>query len=100
MVYAKVKDVQARMARTMSEDEQAVCATLLEDAAALICALTWRKEVPAELENAQVRLAVVFYNRMGMEGEKDHQEGDVKRSVTDLPGALRKEIFSFRRACT
>ena len=28
MVYAKVKDVQARMARTMSEDEQAVCATL------------------------------------------------------------------------
>ncbi len=74
--------------------------SLLEDAAALICALTWRKEVPAELENAQVRLAVVFYNRMGMEGEKDHQEGDVKRSVTDLPDALRKEIFSFRRACT
>ena len=82
------------------EVQDGLLSSLLEDAAALICALTWRKEVPPELENAQVRLAVIFYNRMGMEGENAHQEGDVRRSVSDLPEALRKEIYAFRRACT
>ena len=94
----KLAALRARLPGEQGEDT--LLLSLMEDAAALICALTWRKEVPPELENAQLRLAVVFFNRMGMEGEKDHQEGDVKRSVTDLPGALRKEIFSFRRACT
>lgn len=82
------------------EVQDGLLLSLLEDASSLICALTWRKEVPKELGNAQVRLAVIFYNRMGMEGENAHQEGDVRRSVTDLPDALRKEIFAFRRACT
>ena len=74
--------------------------SLLADAAALICALTWRSEVPPELENAQLRLAVIFFNRMGMEGESEHTEGDVKRAAQDLPEALRREIFSFRLART
>ncbi|MBR4656925.1 MAG: hypothetical protein IKO68_10255 [Oscillospiraceae bacterium] len=34
--YATVADVQARMSRAMSEAEQAVCETLLEDAAVII----------------------------------------------------------------
>lgn len=36
MAYATVDDVQARMMREMSADEQTVCAALLDDAAALI----------------------------------------------------------------
>lgn len=36
MTYASVKDVQARMSRTMTEAEQAVCEALLEDAAVII----------------------------------------------------------------
>ena len=35
-VYATVEDVQARMSRTMTEDEQALCEKLLEDAAVII----------------------------------------------------------------
>lgn len=34
--YATVQDVQDRMTRTMTADEQAVCATLLDDAAVII----------------------------------------------------------------
>lgn len=34
--YATVADVQARMTRAMSADEQAMCATMLEDAAVII----------------------------------------------------------------
>lgn len=94
----KLAALRARLPGEQGED--ALLLSLMEDAAALICALTWRKEVPPELENAQLRLAVVFFNRMGMEGESAHQEGDVRRSVEGLPEDLRKEIFAFRRACT
>ena len=36
MAYATVADVQARMSRTMSSDEETMCATLLDDAAVII----------------------------------------------------------------
>lgn len=36
MAYATVEDVQARMTRDMTADEQAVCATLLDDVAVMI----------------------------------------------------------------
>ena len=36
MAYATVRDVQARMTRTLSSAEQTVCATLLDDVAVLI----------------------------------------------------------------
>lgn len=36
MAYATIEDVQARMVRTLSEDERTVCANLLDDAVAII----------------------------------------------------------------
>lgn len=36
MAYATYTDVQARMNRTMDQDEQAICTTLLSDAAIII----------------------------------------------------------------
>ena len=36
MAYATVQDVQARMSRQMSESEQAICSTMLDDAAVII----------------------------------------------------------------
>ena len=36
MAYATYEDVQARMTRTMSESEQAICTNLLDDAAVTI----------------------------------------------------------------
>ena len=74
--------------------------SLLRDAGSLICALTWREVIPPALSSAQIRLAVIFYNRMGMEGEKEHTEGDIRRSAEDLPESLRREIFSYRKAST
>ena len=36
MAYATVADVQARMKRTMTQEEQSLCSTLLDDAAVMI----------------------------------------------------------------
>lgn len=36
MAYATIEDVQARMTRTLTDDEERVCASLLDDAGILI----------------------------------------------------------------
>ena len=36
MAYATIEDLQARMARTLEDDETRICAALLEDAAVII----------------------------------------------------------------
>lgn len=83
-----------------AEEENPLLSGLLQDAGALIRALTWREEIPSQLQGAQVRLAVIFYNRMGMEGETEHAEGDVRRTAADLPDGLRREILAYRLAKT
>lgn len=49
MAYATVEDVQARITRTLSEEEQEVCSTLLEDAAVLIDAYNSDASADAKL---------------------------------------------------
>ena len=42
MGYASISDVQARMNHAMTADEQAICATLLDDAAVIIDAYNYQ----------------------------------------------------------
>ena len=48
MAYATYLDVQARMSRTLSESEQAICTTLLDDAAVIID--LFNSEAPADVK--------------------------------------------------
>jgi len=48
MAYATTEDVQARMSRTLSADELAVCATLLDDAAVFIDACNAEADADAK----------------------------------------------------
>ena len=45
MAYATVNDVQARMTKTMSQDEQNVCEALLSDAAVLIDSVNYNADL-------------------------------------------------------
>ena len=49
MAYATVSDVQARLTRTLTTEEQAVCGTLLDDAAVLID--SYRTESGEDVKN-------------------------------------------------
>lgn len=49
MAYATVEDVQARMTRTLSTSEEAVCTSLLDDAAVLIDAYNENATADAKL---------------------------------------------------
>ncbi len=80
--------------------DEALLADFLEEAAAFICAYTHRDNVPEGLEDAQVRVAAILYNRMGMEGETTHTEGEVTRTAAALPEDLRLWLNGWRLAST
>ena len=49
MAYATVDDVEKRITRTLTEDEESVCSTLLDDAAIIID--TFNKSATADIKN-------------------------------------------------
>lgn len=80
--------------------DEALLNDLLAEAGAFICAYTRRPAVPAQLEAAQVRVAAILFNRLGMEGESAHGEGGVTRTAALLPEDLRHWLNGWRLART
>jgi len=80
--------------------DDALLKDLLSEAGAFICAYTRRSEVPEALEDAQVHIAAVLFNRMGMEGEVSHGEGGVSRTAQLLPEDVRRWLNGWRVAKT
>lgn len=81
-------------------DQEALLTDMLEDAGKWICAYTCREQVPEALEGAQVALAAVLYNRMGMEGETGRDEGGVNRTVQLMPEDVACQLRPWRRIRT
>ena len=71
---------------------------MLDSAEGIILAYTGRDVVPEKLEGAQVEIAAMLYNRMGMEGESAHAEGSVSRSADSLPEYVRRQLNPYRVA--
>ena len=93
-------ELKRRLPEIKNEEQDDLLLALLQDAASLICNYTWQPSVPDGLHNAQVRIAVMLYNRLGAEGEKSRTEGDVTRSFDLLPPDLVREMQSHRLART
>lgn len=81
-----------------ADADAALLEDLIEDAGRFICAYTRRDAVPAELGGAQIQLAAVFFNRMGMEGETRHDEGGLSRDVALLPEDIACQLRPYRLA--
>ena len=86
------------MRRIPGAKDEELLEDLISDAAAMICAYTMRQSVPAQLEGVQLEIAVLLYNRMGLEGENVHDEGSIRRSVDSLPEYVRRQINPWRLA--
>lgn len=70
----------------------------LEDAKDTILELTHLSEVPTSLLSTQVELAIVMYNKEGIEGQTSHSEGGISRSFEDdIPKGIMKKIRAARR---
>lgn len=78
--YATVADVQARMTRTMSTQEQQICATMLEDAAVIIDAYN----VNAAADARKIVSCRMVIRALGDGGDSDVPTGATQGSQSAL----------------
>ena len=78
--------------------QDAVLSLYLEDANEFILAYTRRRYVPAELSHAWIRIAVILYNRRGMEGSQKFNIGDTSYIADVMPHDIIRHLNSFRAA--
>ena len=69
----------------------------LEDVKLDILELTHLSEVPEKLLDTQVDIAIIAYNKQGIEGQTTHSEGGISRTFGDVPDSIMKKIRSCRR---
>lgn len=95
-MQALLQAVKTRIPDVKGEEQDSLLLALLSDADMLIKNYTGRESVPEQLRGAQVRLAVMLFNRLGTEGEKSRTEGDIQRSFDALLQGMRHELLPFR----
>lgn len=72
---------------------------LLEDVEMDILAYCQRTVLPAGLESTQRQLAIIRYNKEGVEGQTSHSEGGISRSwVDDIPAESKVILNQHRLA--
>lgn len=76
--------------------EESLCIALLDSAKDTLLNLTNRTVLPEGMQGLQLRLAVVRYNLLGMEGEKLRKEGSISVQVEDIPPQMLREIKAWR----
>lgn len=70
----------------------------LGDAKDTILELTHLPELPINLLGTQVDLAIICYNKQGIEGQTGHSEGGISRTFEEgIPENIMKKIRSARR---
>ena len=81
-----------------TNDEDDLLNLLLEDAENEILDYCNRDILPDKAQALQRELAVVYYNRLGSEGESSRSEGGVSVNyITDIPPGIKSRLNAFRR---
>lgn len=82
----------------LNEEDEDLLEQLLEDAEAEILDYCKRDTLLPRMLGLQRELAIVYYNRLGSEGESSRSEGGVSVSYsTDIPENIKRRLSSYRR---
>lgn len=78
-----------------NEDTAEMC---LELAQAAVLDYIGRSSLPKTAESIVIKLAVIYYNRLGNEGESSRTEGGISQSfVTDIPEDIKRQLHNYPR---
>ena len=69
---------------------------LIDEAGDYILGYTGRAEIPDALISAQLRVAVINYNRMGLEGDRAITEGATRHDIEALPADIERLLNQYR----
>ncbi|MDU2491869.1 MAG: phage head-tail connector protein [Clostridium celatum] len=90
----QVEKLQVRL----NEEDIDLLEQLLEDAEAEMLDYCNRDVLLPRMLGLQRELAIVYYNRLGSEGESSRSEGGVSVSYsTDIPENIKRRLNSYRR---
>lgn len=89
------KALKKRIGNSEIDDELADI--LIESAQNAICDLIGREMFPERLYDVCVELALIAYNRAGMEGESSRSEGGVSISFEGLSPLMLKRLENYPR---
>lgn len=90
----QVEKLQVRL----KEKDTDLLEQLLEDAEAEILDYCNRDALLPRMLGLQRELAIIYYNRLGSEGESSRSEGGVSVSYsTDIPENIKNRLMAFRR---
>lgn len=90
----QVEKLQVRL----KEKDTDLLEQLLEDAEAEILDYCNRNILLPRMFGLQRELAIIYYNRLGSEGESSRSEGGVSVSYsTDIPENIKNRLMAFRR---
>ncbi len=95
MRYTAKELFMLRLPEGAGLDEYRVGALLLR-AENTILDITGRKSVPEQLFDVQAELALIFYNRLGTEGERKRSEGEISSEYIDgLPSDIMLRLKKY-----
>lgn len=92
------EDQVKKLRLRVETDNVTLLEQILEDAEAEILDYTNRDILPERCKALQRELAVVYYNRMGSEGETSRSEGGISVAYSpDIPDNLKARLKGYRR---
>jgi hypothetical protein len=91
-------DKLKRRLRIGDTEQDVLLEDLITDATAFAEGYTGRAPLPEGAGAAVVELAVISYNRLGIEGQSAHAEGSVSIRVDGLPVMLKAQLDGLRIA--
>lgn len=78
-----------------NEETAEVCLSMAEDA---VLDYIGRETLPKGAESIAIKLAVIYYNRLGNEGETSRSEGGISQNFcTDIPDDIRRQLQNYPR---
>lgn len=76
------------------ESEMEIAETCLSMAQDAVLDYIQREELPKGAESVVIKLAVIYYNRLGNEGESSRTEGGISQSfITDIPKDIQRQLW-------
>ena len=71
------------------------CLSMAQDA---VLDYIQRDELPKAAESVVIKLAVIYYNRLGNEGENSRSEGGISQSFSnDIPMDIQRQLWNYPR---
>lgn len=95
---AQLSKLKARIPEIVNNSQDRQLTQLLEDAEQAILDYTNRSDMLPAMEPLQRELALIYYNRIGLEGIASQSQGGISIQVADdIPKEIKSRLNRYRK---